>query len=102
MLSKAFTHTHTHKLSHPKFNVRGAFYETDECSIEQSGSGLKATLEDGSTLEADVIMYATGRKPRTEDLGLEKAGIKTDKNGAIVVRRASNHCFARPFERNLV
>ncbi len=52
---------------------------------EQTGSGLKATLEDGTSMEADVIMYATGRKPRTEDLGLEQAGVKMDKNGAIVV-----------------
>jgi glutathione reductase (NADPH) len=52
---------------------------------KQTGSGLKATLEDGTSMEADVIMYATGRKPRTEDLGLEKAGVKMDKNGAIVV-----------------
>ena len=50
-------------------------------------------MEDGSSMEADVILYATGRKPRTEDLGLDKAGIKTDKDGAIVVSTMISLCF---------
>ncbi len=32
-------------------------------SIDKVAGGLKATLEDGSTLEADVIMFATGPPP---------------------------------------
>ena len=54
-------------------------------SIEKSDSGLKATLEDGSVLEADTIMYATGRHALTQDLGLENAGVETTSSGAIVV-----------------
>jgi pyruvate/2-oxoglutarate dehydrogenase complex dihydrolipoamide dehydrogenase (E3) component len=30
-------------------------------------------------------MFATGRKPRTEGLECDKAGVKLDKNGAVVV-----------------
>ena len=54
-------------------------------SIEKLDSGLKATLEDGSVLEADTIMYATGRHALTQDLGLENAGVETTSSGAIVV-----------------
>ncbi|WP_420546973.1 glutathione-disulfide reductase [Curvivirga sp.] len=54
-------------------------------SIEKTDSGLVATLEDGSTIEADFIMYATGRSPKTANLGLEAAGVEMDKAGAIVV-----------------
>ncbi|RKN05389.1 dihydrolipoyl dehydrogenase family protein [Streptomyces radicis] len=34
------------------------------------------TLEGGETLEADEVLFATGRKPRTEDMGLETVGIE--------------------------
>ncbi|NLU73052.1 NAD(P)/FAD-dependent oxidoreductase [Streptomyces sp. HNM0575] len=32
------------------------------------------TLSDGGELEADEVLFATGRRPRTEDLGLETVG----------------------------
>ncbi len=45
-------------------------------NIEKSGAVLKATLTDGSMLEADQILFATGRGSKTPDLGLENAGVK--------------------------
>ncbi len=54
-------------------------------AIEKEGEQLIATLEDGSKLEAEKIMYATGRIPMTENLGLENVNITLDKKGAIVV-----------------
>lgn len=38
-----------------------------------------------SQIEADVVLVAVGRKPYTENLGLEKVGVKTDEKGRIVV-----------------
>jgi dihydrolipoamide dehydrogenase len=40
-------------------------------------------------IEADLMLVATGRKPVTEGLGLEQAGIKLDENGNIPVDRCS-------------
>ena len=37
------------------------------------------------TLTADGVLLAVGRKPATEGLGLEKAGVELDRRGAIVV-----------------
>ena len=37
------------------------------------------------TLDADLILYATGRHPNTAGLGLEKAGVATAPNGAVLV-----------------
>ena len=54
-------------------------------SIEKSGAVLKATLTDGNTLEADQILFATGRASKTPDIGLENAGVKLKVNGAVVV-----------------
>ena len=53
--------------------------------IEKIDKQLRATLNDKSTLLAGQIMYATGRKPNTEELGIESLGITLDKNAAIVV-----------------
>ena len=53
--------------------------------IEGNEDGLLLHLSDGSTLEADVAMAATGRKPNVENMGLEAVGVATDRNGAIRV-----------------
>jgi glutathione reductase (NADPH) len=39
----------------------------------------------GGMFETDVVMYATGRAPNTEGIGLEKAGVQLDKAGAAAV-----------------
>jgi glutathione reductase (NADPH) len=57
--------------------------------IEKTASGLVAHLSNGGTHEADMIMVATGRKPNTKGLGLDRAGVETDANGAIRVTGVS-------------
>ena len=46
------------------------------------------TLEDGGELEADTVLYATGRAPNTAGLGLEALGVALAPNGAVVVDEA--------------
>ena len=57
-----------------------------QCAVKQIADG-KVFFEDkkGNTqsVEADIILMATGRKPRTEGLGLEHLGITLAPNGAI-------------------
>ena len=36
-------------------------------------------------IETDLVLWAIGRVPNTKDLGLEAAGVKLDKDGAVVV-----------------
>ena len=66
--------------------------------IEKDGDTLKGTLASGDVLEAGQIMFAIGRTPYTNGLGLEHAGVKTKDNGAIVVDEYSktsiNHIYA--------
>lgn len=52
-----------------------------------SGTGVKLTLEGkvATTLECDKVLIAAGRRPCTEGLGLEEAGIKRDEAGRIAV-----------------
>src|SRR6185295_8326078 len=54
-------------------NVR---FKTRIIRIEKSGDILKAALSDGRWIEANQILFATGRGSKTPDLGLEKAGVK--------------------------
>ncbi|MBG9389449.1 glutathione-disulfide reductase [Caenimonas aquaedulcis] len=58
---------------------------TDVRSIARSAHGLDVKLSDNSTLQADVVLYATGRVPNVNGLGLDAAGVKQGKDGAIAV-----------------
>jgi glutathione reductase (NADPH) len=60
-------------------------FEVNVRSITRDGSGLQVALTDGSVLEADAVLYATGRKPHLEGLGLENVNVEQDEDGAIVV-----------------
>jgi len=60
-------------------------FNTNAASIERSGDGFAVTLEDGSTIEADCVMYATGRAPNSGGMGLEEAGVELRDNGAVMV-----------------
>ena len=57
----------------------------DVASIVKTASGLQVTLQDGSSLEVDAVLYATGRVPLIEGLGLEALGIAQKPDGAILV-----------------
>jgi len=60
-------------------------FDTNITALAKTDGGIQATLTDGSTLEADVVMYATGRAPLTANLGLEAAGVEINAKGAVVV-----------------
>ena len=53
--------------------------------LEKSAGGITATLSTGETLDADVVLFATGRRPNTGGLGLERVGVKLDSEGAVIV-----------------
>lgn len=50
----------------------------------QSDDGVSVTLEDGKTLEAEILLVAVGRGPATADLGYEAQGIKMDRGFVLV------------------
>jgi glutathione reductase (NADPH) len=51
----------------------------------QSTAELLISLDDGSQLEADQILFATGRNANTSGLGLEQLGVQLDGSGAVLV-----------------
>ena len=54
-------------------------------AIDRQSDGLHVKLEDGNTLVADTVLYATGRVPNVNGLGLATAGVTQGAQGAIVV-----------------
>jgi dihydrolipoamide dehydrogenase len=57
--------------------------------IEKQASGLKIAIEpaaggEASTLEADVVLVAIGRRPVTEGLGLETVGVALDRGRVVI------------------
>jgi glutathione reductase (NADPH) len=58
---------------------------TQVARIDQVAGALAVTLDDGSTIDCDQVLYATGRRPLTRNMGLEKVGVALDDAGAIKV-----------------
>ena len=59
-------------------------FQRNIASIARRGA-LQSTLTDGSLVESDAVMLATGRAPNTGGLGLENAGLTPEHNGALKV-----------------
>lgn len=59
--------------------------ETVVKSIERVDGSYSLRLSGDETLETDLVMYATGRRPNTDGLGLEAAGVALNAEGAVVV-----------------
>lgn len=56
-------------------------------SATQSDTGVTVTLEDGTSLTADVLLVAVGRGPRTAGLGYEQQGIRIDRGFVLTDER---------------
>jgi glutathione reductase (NADPH) len=54
-------------------------------SIEKKGGALQVSMTGCDPIEADAVMFAIGRQPNTEGLGLETAGVELDEKGAVAV-----------------
>ena len=58
-------------------------------AVEKSGDGATVSFEpvaggDKQTIEANVVLVATGRRPYTEGLGLEEAGVTMDRGRVVI------------------
>jgi glutathione reductase (NADPH) len=67
-------------------------------AIERRRNAYLVYLSTGEILEVDLVMAATGRRPNTAGLGLERVGVQVDAHGAIPVdsysRTSSDHVYA--------
>lgn len=68
------------------FRKRGIGFSLGDrfSGVTQTDSGVQVTLESGKTFDADLLLVAVGRGPRTADLGYEAQGITMDRGFVIV------------------
>jgi pyruvate/2-oxoglutarate dehydrogenase complex dihydrolipoamide dehydrogenase (E3) component len=59
-------------------------FDANANRLEPSGDGVRIFLKDRA-IDASHLLFATGRTPNTDDLGLDRAGIAVDKHGIIAV-----------------
>ncbi len=48
-------------------------------SAESSDDGVTVTLDDGNALTAEVLLVAVGRAPVSENIGLDRIGVRTER-----------------------
>jgi glutathione reductase (NADPH) len=65
--------------------IRFIFNAPIDNVVSSAGSQLTVHLKNGDALDCDVLLFATGRVPNTQQLGLDSAGVQLDENGAICV-----------------
>lgn len=71
------------------FKKRGITFNTGTFfnEVKETDDGVKVTLEDGKTFEAEICLVAVGRGPVTEGFGFEDAGITLDRGFVITDER---------------
>jgi dihydrolipoamide dehydrogenase len=55
--------------------------------VTQNDDAVVVTLEDGKTIEADLLLVAVGRGPSTQGLGFEEVGVTIDRGFVITDER---------------
>jgi glutathione reductase (NADPH) len=58
---------------------------TELARIDKIQGGFTAHTKAGEEISADLVMYATGRKPNVKNMGLEEAGVKLHADGRVLV-----------------
>ncbi len=79
-LSKAFERA---------FRKRGIQFSTGVrfSGVTQDDAGVHVSLEDGRTFDAEYLLVAVGRGPRTADLGYEQQGVRVDRGFVLTDER---------------
>ncbi|MEM7619932.1 MAG: glutathione-disulfide reductase [Pseudomonadota bacterium] len=71
---------------------------TNPTQLSQQDGKYHVALNTGTTLTTDLVMYATGRIPNTQNLGLEKVGVALGRKGEILVddyyKTSVDHIYA--------
>ena len=62
---------------------------TNILSLEREGEGIRTKATNGDEKLFDQVMFATGRAPNTEGMGLEALGVHLGRNGQVIVDQYS-------------
>jgi mycothione reductase len=70
------------ELAQQQWDVR---LDTQVLRVKGYDGGVRAQLDDGSTLDVDLLLVATGRRSNSDGLDLERTGVAVDDHGLVVV-----------------
>jgi glutathione reductase (NADPH) len=72
---------------HDELEVKGVriILNTQVQELRRTSAGFEARLSNGEVLETDFPIFAIGREPNVEGLGLEEIGVEMGRRGGIVV-----------------
>jgi dihydrolipoamide dehydrogenase len=56
-------------------------------AVEKTDNGVKLTIEGGETVEAEILLVAVGRGPRTDGLGFDEQGVAMDRGFVLADER---------------
>jgi dihydrolipoamide dehydrogenase len=77
------------------------YLKTKVAKLEETSSGIQAYLEGEDVAEKvqvfDRVLVAVGRRPNSQDVGLEKAGVEVDDKGFIKVNEQQRTSAERIF-----
>jgi mycothione reductase len=83
------------ELAKQRWDVR---LHTGVDAVSRDGDGVRLELADGSVIEADLLLVATGRTPNSDRMNLASAGVAVHPDGRIVVdcyqRTSAEHIWA--------
>ncbi len=67
-------------------------------AVTDAAGTVRLELDDGTTIECDAVLVAVGRRASSDGLALERAGVRLDASGAVVVdarlRTSARHIYA--------
>ena len=63
----------------------GLKFDTTVESVVRRGEELEVTLTNGDVIEADALLYATGRRPNVDGLGVQRLGLALTAGGGVKV-----------------
>jgi dihydrolipoyl dehydrogenase len=71
------------------FRRRGIAFKTGKAfeTVEQTGSGVRVTIQGGETVEAELLLVAVGRGPVTARLGYEEQGVRMERGFVLTDER---------------
>jgi len=74
------------KLLERAFRKRGIGYHLGVrfADVKETATGVSVTLENGQTLDAELLLVAVGRGPVSADLGYQEAGVTMDRGFVLV------------------
>jgi mycothione reductase len=76
-LSAAFT-----DLARQKWSVHT---DAEPTAVRRGGEGVELDLADGTVVTGELLLVATGRRPNSDDMGLDAAGVRVRDDGRVEV-----------------